>query len=296
MSLPSPNPRDWSHLVLLSFMWGTSFLFTRIALGTLPPVTVVAARLVLGAVVLLGLLRVAGHRLPRGTTIWVWYFVLGLLGNALPFTLITWGQERIDSGLAAILLAVMPLGTLVLAHLFVAGESMTRAKTAGFCIGFAGLVVLVGPDALRELGGGSSSIGRQLAVVAGALCYSANAIVARRLPPHAAVVNTAGSILMATLLMVPIALIVDRPWTLGASVEVAVALGWLGIVSTAVASVVYFRIIASAGPTFLALINYLIPLVAVVGGMVVLGEELPPHALVALAIILGGIGVSQRSR
>jgi drug/metabolite transporter (DMT)-like permease len=293
---PSPTSRDWGHLLLLSLMWGTSFLCTRVGVTAWPATSVVAARLLLGVVVLVAVLRASGYALPRDAALWRRYLVLGLLGNAIPFSLITWGQAGIDSGLAAILLAIMPLGTLVMAHVAIEGEHMTRARAGGFVVGFLGLVLLVGPAAVRRLGGEASELPHQLAVVAGALCYSANAIVARRLPPTHALVNTTASVGMATLIMVPIAIVRDRPWTLPCSLETSLAIGWLGVVSTAAATVVYFGIIASAGPTFLSLTNYLIPIVAVVLGVVALGEDLSPRAIAALAVILAGIAISQRQR
>ena len=294
--VPPPTTRDWLLLLLLSFMWGTSFLATRVTVLAWPATTVVAARLLLGLLVLLVVLRASGHALPRDGAAWGRYLLLALLGNVVPFTLITWGQGGIDSGLAAILLAVMPLGTLVLAHFTIEGERMTPARTAGFTIGFLGLVLLVGPAALRRLGGDPSTLAHQLAVIGGALCYSANAIVARRLPAAPALVNTTASVGVATAIMVPIALGLDRPWTLPVTAATGLAIAWLGVVSTAVAIVVYFAIIASAGPTFLALTNYLIPIVAVVAGVVGLDEELAPRAIVALVVILSGIAVSQRQR
>jgi drug/metabolite transporter (DMT)-like permease len=296
VSLSPPTTRDWLHLLALSLMWGTSFLCTRVTVMAWPPTTVVAARLLLGVLVLLLVLRASGHVLPRDGASWGRYLVLALLGNAIPFTLITWGQSGIDSGLAAILLASMPLGTLVLAHFTIEGEGMTRARTIGFLVGFLGLVLLVGPAALRRIGGDPSELRYQLAVVGGALCYSANAVFARRLPPTHALVNTTASVGVATLIMVPLALALDRPWTLPMSPVTLAAIGWLGVVSTAVATVVYFAIIASAGPTFLSLTNYLIPIVAVIVGVVALGEELSPRALVALVVILAGIAISQRQR
>jgi drug/metabolite transporter (DMT)-like permease len=296
VSPPPPTSRDWGHLLLLSFMWGTSFLCTRVGVTAWPATSVVAARLLLGAGVLLAVLRASGHALPRDPASWRRFLVLALLGNAIPFSLITWGQAGIDSGLAAILLAIMPLGTLVLAHFTIEGERMTPARVGGFVVGFLGLVLLVGPAAVRRLGGEASELPHQLAVVAGAFCYSANAIFARRLPPTHALVNTTASVGVATLIMVPIALVRDRPWTLPVSLETSLAIGWLGVVSTAAATIVYFGIIASAGPTFMSLTNYLIPIVAVVLGVTALGEELSPRAIVALAVILAGIAISQRPR
>jgi drug/metabolite transporter (DMT)-like permease len=288
-----PTAYDWTLLGLLVAMWGTSFLFTKIAVASIPPATLVAARLAIAALMLTALASVAGLSLPPAGAIWARFFSLGLVGNALPFFLISWGQERIDSGLAGILMAIMPLATLVLAHFWVRGERMTRRRLAGFGLGFAGIVVLTGPEALLQLGGAATDIARQLAVLGGALCYAVNAIMARRMPPMHVLVVSAGVTITASALMVPVAVIADVPWRLSPSALSAAAAVWLGVVSTATATIVYFRIITAAGPTFLSLINHLIPVVALVSGVVVLGEQPPLSSLTALVIILSGIALSQ---
>lgn len=291
---PQPTIKDWIALVLLSFMWGTSFLFTKIALEQLRPATVVTFRLGLGAVVLLAVLYWRGAPLPRGRWLWIHLLALSALGNTLPFQLIAWGQQSIDSGLAAMLIAWMPLGVLVLAHFFVPGESMTTARTAGMLLGFAGVAILVGPDALWRIGGDSAAMLSQAAMLAAALCYAVNAVLARHLPPGDVAVHTAATVSLAAMTMLPVGA-ADGLAAAGAlSWRAIFALAWLGIVSTALATILYFRIIASAGPTFLSLINYLIPPIAIVAGALVLGERPAPSSLLALAIILVGIGVSQR--
>ncbi|UCE86807.1 MAG: EamA family transporter [Deltaproteobacteria bacterium] len=284
---------DWTRLMALVFIWGTSFLLNRIAVEGVPPTTVVAGRVVIAAIALRATVFAAGLALPPRGRIWLHFLVMALLGNAIPFFLITWGQERIDSGLAGILMAVMPLTTLVLAHFFVDGERMTGRRATGFAIGFVGLVVLMGPDALRALGGSASDVARQAAVLCGALCYAANTIVARKLPGTQPLVASAAVMLLASAAMVPAAVVVDAPWRLAPRPESVASVVWLGVVSTAAATILYFSVIASAGPTFLSLINYMIPLVAVLAGVAVLGEEPTGRALAALLLILAGVGLSQ---
>jgi drug/metabolite transporter (DMT)-like permease len=276
-------------------MWGTSFLFTKIALEQLQPVTVVTFRLGLGAVVLLAMLWWRDSPLPRGGRLWLHLLVLSALGNTLPFQLIAWGQQSIDSGLAAMLIAWMPLGVLVLAHFTVPGETMTAAKGAGLLLGLLGVAILVGPDALQRIGGDRVAILSQLALFAAAASYAVNAILARHLPPGDAAVHTAATVSLAALTMLPVGAtdgIADLPHL---TPRTAFALAWLGVASTALATVLYFRIIASAGPTFLSLINYLIPPIAIIAGALVLGERPAPNSLIALAVILIGIAVSQRA-
>jgi drug/metabolite transporter (DMT)-like permease len=288
-----PTAGDWALLLTLVLIWGTSFMLTKIAVATVPPATVVAGRLAISAGVLLALLRAAGLTLPAGRRIWLHFLALAVVGNALPFFLISWGQERIDSGLAGILMAVMPIATLVLAHFLVPGDRLTWGRSAGFLLGFAGIVILTGPAALGELGGNRGTFGRQLAVLGGALCYAANTIIARRLPPLNVMVVTAAVMAAASAAMIPVAIAADAPWHPPEPLSVA-AVAWLGLVSTALANVVYFRLIASAGPTFLSQINYLIPVVALVAGIVLLGEKPEARAFLALGLVLSGLVLAQR--
>lgn len=294
--MPRRTSTDWILLLILALIWGTSFLFTKVAVHATSPATIVLARVSIGAVTLTILLFAAGLRLPPPGKIWVQFLALGIMGNALPFFLITWGQHGIDSGLAGILMAIMPLATLLLAHYFVDGEHMTAQTAVGFVAGFAGIVVLMGPGTLQRLGGDRSDVGHQAAVLAGALCYAVNVVLARRLPPTHVLVVSATTLTAATLVM--LAVLTAQGHSLSAMLPTQRSLPsvlWLGFVSTAAATLIYFRIIASAGPTFLSLINYLIPVIAVIAGIWLLGEELGANALVALALILGGVALSQRA-
>jgi drug/metabolite transporter (DMT)-like permease len=293
--MPRRTSTDWLLLLILSLIWGTSFLFTKVAVHATTPATVVLGRVSIGAVTLTILLFAAGLRFPPAGKIWLHFLALGIMGNALPFFLITWGQHGIDSGLAGILMAIMPLATVLLAHLFVDGEPLTPRTSLGFLAAFAGIVVLMGPEALRELGGGRSDVEHQAAVLAGALCYAVNVVMARRLPPTRALVVSAATLIAATLVMLgALTLQGDGLLAMLPSQRSLPSVLWLGFVSTAAATIVYFRIIASAGATFLSLINYFIPVIAVAAGTLLLGEGLEASALLALALILGGVALSQR--
>jgi len=278
-------------------MWGSSFLFTKIAVTAVPPTTVVAARLVIGAAVLVPGVLLAGRRMPRPGRMWMWFAALAVVGNALPFWLISWGQQRIDSGLAGILMAVMPLATVLLAHWFVEGERLTGPKIVGFVVGFAGVVVLIGPEALLTLGGSGSALVAQLAVLGGAVCYACNAILARRRPASDPLVAAAGMTLVAAVLMTPMAAVVeDVPSNLNLSAGAGLAIAYLGAVATAAATVVFFVLVTAAGPSFMSLINYLIPVWAVGLGMAVLDERPAISAVGALALVLGGIALTEWRR
>ena len=295
------SARDWLMLAALVAMWGSSFMFIKLGIATVPTSTLVAARLILGAMILLIVVYLRGARLPplwplrsNGGRVWGNYAILALLGNCIPFTAITWGQQRTDSALAGILMAVMPLATMVLAHFFVKGEHMTRNRVIGFVVGFAGILVLMGPSALNRVAGQSIATWSQLAILLGALCYAANSVLTRILARGDDVlVASAAMLLIASVMALPIALVVDKPWQVAPSWTSVSAILWLGVGPTAVATVVYFKLIASAGPTFMSLVNYMSPAVAVFLGVSLLGETPGFHAYIALGLILLGIAVSQ---
>ena len=286
----------WLLLLALVAMWGSAFLLTKAAVQAVPPTALVAIRLLLALLVLGGLLLLQAKRLPRDRTQWGFFLAMAVTGNCLPFWLISWGQQRIDSGLAGILMAVMPLTTLVLAHFFVSGERLSPNRALGFLLGFAGIVVLVGPDALLELQGQGTALLSELAVLGGAVCYACNTIIARRRPPSDPIVAAAGVMLVGSAIMLPGSALDRWPEVAALSGGTIAAVGFLGLVSTALATVVYLRLVTAAGPGFVALINYLIPLYAVAGGWLFFDEVPSWSALAALAMILGGIALSERRR
>ncbi|HUP93903.1 MAG TPA: DMT family transporter [Burkholderiales bacterium] len=287
---------EWALLFALVAMWGSSFMFNKLGVATVPPATLVASRLTLGALTMLALLYARGLRLPPLGPIWVAYAALGVIGNAGPFFLITWGQQVVDSALAGILMGVMPLATLVLAHFLVRGERMTASRVVGFVLGFSGIVFLMEPAAVAGLGGATRQVLSQLAILGGALCYAANSVLARLLIKTDFMLAAAGTLLVPAALMLGIALVCDRPWTLEPSFASVASIVWLGVGPTAIATICYFRLISSAGPTFMSLVNYLSPMVAVFLGVTLLGEQPGVSAYAGLALILGGIALTQRRR
>lgn len=285
---------DWLSLLALTGMWGSSFLFTKIAVSALPMETVVSARLGIGALVLLPLMLGLSRPLPRGGRLWLYFVLIALVGNLLPFSLITWGQRFIDSGLAGILMAVMPLATLALAHLFVPGERMTRYRIGGFLLGFCGVVVLIGPEALLAIGGDHGPLLPMLAVLGGALCYGVSAILARLRPASDAVSTAAVVTGLAALMSLPASYNLGVINVAALSASVAGAVLFLGLLSTALSLVIYFRLIQSAGPAFTSQLNYLIPVWAVGIGVLFLNEQPTVAHLGGLGLILGGILLSRR--
>jgi drug/metabolite transporter (DMT)-like permease len=289
--MPARSARDWILLSALAAMWGSAFLFIKLGVATVPPATLVAGRILLGALLLYAALRWQGLTLPRFGRAWAPFALIAFMGNSAPFYLISWGQQTIDSAVAGILMAVMPLTTLLLAHFFVAGERMTLWRTAGFAIGFGGIVVLMGPDALAGL---DSHIVAELAVLAGAICYAANSVLSRRLIAADFLVASTAVMIVATALTLPLALLLDSPWNIRPDAASLASIVWLGIGPTALATILYFKLIATAGPTFMSLVNYISPVVALLAGVVLLGEQPGPRAFAGLALILLGIAVSRR--
>lgn len=288
---PTASPRDLALLLLLSAIWGGSYTLIKLALPTVPPVTITAGRMVVAAALMLIVLGLRGERLPARLRNWAPFVVTGLIGNALPFTLINWGETRIDAGLAAILTGVMPLGTVLLAHIFTADERFTAWKGAGLAAGFAGLVVLVGGDALEGLGG---PVLAQLAVIGAAMCYATSTVYARCLRGVPPTVTATATLVTASVAMVPASIVVDAPWTLRPDAIAVAAIVLLGLGATAGGMLIFFVLVNSAGATVTALVNYLVPLMGVMWGWLVLAETPSWQALVALALIFLGIAAINR--
>jgi drug/metabolite transporter (DMT)-like permease len=284
----------WLLLLALVAMWGSAFTMTGIAVRGFTPATLVTARLAIAAPLLTALVLLRrGERFPAQRRFWLFSAALALAGNCVPFWLISFGQQRVDSGLAGILMGIMPLTTMVLAHFFVRGERLNGTKAAGFLLGFVGLIVLIGPAALLQLRGEGTALLHQLAVLGGAVCYAINAIVARHRPPADPLIAAAGVMLMGSLLMLPVGGPAVRAELAGAPAGPLAALLALAVVATAIATVVFLKLVAVAGPSFTSFINYLIPVWALLMGMIFLGEEPAPATLLALVLILGGIGLSE---
>lgn len=288
MSTGQPGVRDYALLIALAAIWGSSFLFIKLAVIEVPATTVAAARISLAAVVLWIVARMAGQELPRDKAVWCAILMAALTGNAVPFTLIGWGEERIDSGLAAILMATMPLTTIVLAHMFTSDEKMTLRKVVGVSLGLLGLIVLMGPERLAQLGGDAL---RELAVTGAAICYGINALIAKRLIhlPRRAV--AAAMMVVSALIMIPASIVVDRPWTVEPSSTALWSVLLLGVVHTAVATLLLFVIVKRQGASFFSQINFLVPLFGVLWGALVLAERPSANAYIALVLILTGIAV-----
>ncbi|SOC94094.1 Threonine/homoserine efflux transporter RhtA [Rhizobium sp. AN5] len=280
---------EWGMLVALSLLWGGSFFFIGIAVKELPPVTIVTLRVSLAATALLIVCRIMGLHLPRQWAVWRAFFGMGLLNNIIPFCLIVWGQTHIASGLASILNATTPLFTVIVAHFLTVDEKMTGNKLAGVLIGFAGVATMIGPAAF---GGAISGLWGQIAILGAAISYSFAGIFGRRfkamgVPP---LMTATGQISSSTLMLIPAALLIDKPWTLAMpSLGTWGALIGIALLSTALAYLIFFRILATAGATNLALVTFLIPVSAILLGSLILGEQLEIKHFAGMAMIAAGL-------
>ena len=280
-------PRAWAELLLLATIWGGSFISNRLALNEVPVLTTVAFR-VAGACILLWVyVRLRRLPVPRSPRIWLAFLVMGLLNNALPFTLITWGQLTIPSGLAAIVNASTAIFGVLVAALAFRDERLTARRLTGVLLGFAGVAVAIGLHALTTLNLASLP---QLALVAAAISYALAAAFARRvlggLPPQVA---AAGMLTGSSLLMLPTALWIDGPPVLTHGAQVWGALGYLAIIATAGAYLLYYRVLGMAGAGNLSLVTLLTAPVAIVMGALILNEALPLRAYAGFALIALGL-------
>lgn len=282
--------REWLMLLTLSLLWGGSFFFVELVVHQLPPLTIVALRVGLAAMTLWTYAVAIGLRMPRSPKIWLAFLAMGLLNNVVPFTLIVWGQTHIASGLAAILNATTPLFTVVVAGAFLADERPTPIKFVGVAIGLSGVVLMIGPKALGGLG---ADVLAQLAILGAALSYAFAGVFGRRfkamgLSPN---ITAAGQVTASSAVLVPIALVFESQANLPEldMTPLAAIIG-LAVLSTAVAYVLYFRLLASAGATNLLLVTFLIPVSAILLGSLVLRESLETIHFIGMALI--GLGLA----
>jgi len=286
----SMGASEWAMLITLSLLWGASFFFNGVAVLSLPTFTIVVARVVIAAVILHLALRASGLRMPRDAALWRTFFAMAFINNVMPFSLIVWGQSHIASGLAAIVNATTPLFTVMIAHVFTSDERLTRGRLAGVIIGLSGVAVMIGLDALRALG---VNVVAQLSVLCGAMCYATAAVFGRRFRSmNITPMQTAtGQTTAASAILLPVVLIVDQPWTLPIPGPGTIAaLFAVAALSTALAYVLYFRLLASAGATNVLLVTFLVPVVAILLGTLFLGEVLQPQHLLGMALI--GLGLA----
>lgn len=287
----SMRPLDWGMLIVLSTFWGGSFLFVGIAVSDFPAITIAFLRVVIGTMFLWLVLFSMRLKMPTKPKLWAAFLVMGAINGAIPFSLIAWGQSHIASGLASILIAVTPLFAVVGAHFTTSDERMTAGRFAGVVIGLLGVIVLIGPEVL---GGFGTSLLAQLAIVLAAMLYASASIYGRRfskqgVPP---LVIATGQVSASIILLLPMVVLIDKPWQLAPPSAISwAAIGSLGIISTGVAYLIYFRILATAGATNLMLVNFLVPITAIVLGILVLNEVLLTQHVVGMLLIAAGLAL-----
>lgn len=287
-----PNTHDWMVLFALTIFWGTAFLFNELALRTFPPTVLVAVRTGTAALILVLAVHFSGLRLPTPNRRWGPIAVVAVLGTLAPFNLIAWAQQHISSSLTAVLMAIMPLFVITLSHFFVPGQRLNAYRVVGFAVGFAGVVLVIGPD-LTGLGASNTVIWGMLAALAAALSYAAGSVFARRIEGDDPLILAAGTLLISATFSSALALpdLGRIQWPV--AVEAAVAVIVLGVIATGLSTVLFFRLIQGPGPAFLSIVNYLVPAWAVLVGVVVLSESLTSAMLGGLAFILAGIAISE---
>ncbi|HEX2580458.1 MAG TPA: DMT family transporter [Dongiaceae bacterium] len=277
---------DYGLLCLLSVVWGSAFVFIKVAGESIDPLMLATLRVAIGGAALALLALVRGRAWPRKLATWGRLFFLGIVGNALPFMLVAWGERYVESALAAIIMGLIPLGVLVIAHFTTHDEKWRPSQALAVALGFAGIVTMVGWDALGGLG---SNVFGQCVILGAACSYSFYGVTSKKLEPVAPEVGVAGMLLMASLVMIPLTLVFSG----GAAVEwrwVGPML-WLGIVCTGGGNLLFLMLLRRTGANFVSLNNYLVPLVGLIGGAVALGERPGPNALLALTLILAGLAL-----
>lgn len=287
------TPTDWALFALLSFLWASAFAMTKVAVGGLPAGLIVFARLALGAGIMFAIMAARGERFPplSDRAAWGTMAAMGLIGTAAPFYLLTIAQKDIDSALAALLISSTPLFVAGLAHFRFADEKMTWNKALGIAVGFFGVGVLLGPDAMDGLG--NSSLIAQLLVLAGGLCYSINTIIARGAPAISPSVLPAGFLGFAAMASLPMALFADYSTMDPTPAQIASVIG-LAALPTAGAGWLLMFLIARTSATFISLTGYAIPIFAAGIGAAFLGEHIGWDMALALALILAGVWLAQR--
>ena len=285
------TPLEWTLLVILSMLFGSSFFYIGVAVKEVPTFTIVVVRVAIAAVILLAVMRVMGTRMPTDRRLWAAFFALALLNNVIPFSLIVWGQGHVASGVASILNASTPLFGVVVAHRFTSDERMTPGRVIGVVIGLIGVTVMIGFSAFQDLG---LDLLAPLAIVGATLSYALASVFGRRFRRYGVspMTTAAGQLTASSIVLIPVVLIIDQPWTLPVpGTETIGALIALGALSTALAFVLYFRILATAGANNVLLVTFLLPITAVLLGVLVLDEVLLARHIPGIALIGLGLAV-----
>jgi drug/metabolite transporter (DMT)-like permease len=283
-----PTRTDWLTLLALGFMWGTSYVFIKLGVQTLPTFTLIAARLGIGLALLASVVAIAGERLPREPRIYGHLVVMSVVNIVLPFALITTAERSVDSALAAVLNGAVPLFVIVLAALFLPDEPLTVNRLVGLGVGYLGVIVLVS----RSLGASGSTLTSELGLVLSTVSYGAGAVYARRnmrgIPPMIPALFQVG---FAFVIVSVIALVTEQPWNVSWSRDAIVAVVWLGILGSGLAYLANFRLLARVGATRTSLVAYLLPIVGIVSGALMFGEVVDIRIVIGTILIIAGVAL-----
>lgn len=273
-------------LVLLASLWGASYSFIKVGVETIPPITLIAGRTAIAGMVLLAVMAALGLRMPRDLESWRAFMVQACLNSVLPFTAIAWAEQTVDASLATILNSTSPIFIFLFALILNLEGERTWRKFLGVAFGFTGIVLVIGTDALQGL---SRELVSQLVIVGATVCYAGAAVFGRRFSGMPAIIPAAGSMIVGGAVLIPASLIVEQPWTLSVSTDSALALLGLSVLSTALAFVIYFRLLKTLGSVGTAAQAYLRVPIGVALGALVLGETLPLSAWAGMACVIAGV-------
>ncbi|AZO81332.1 MULTISPECIES: EamA family transporter [unclassified Bosea (in: a-proteobacteria)] len=282
----SGHPTDLALLLVLATLWGASYSFIKLGVETIPPLTLIAARTLIAGAILLVIIRWRGLKLPRDPVIWRRFLIQACLNSAVPFTLIAWAETSVDAGLAAILNAGSPIFAFLLSMLLFRAEAAVGRKLFGVAAGMLGVCLIIGVEALSGFG---RELWAQLALVAAAACYGGAALFGRNFKGLDPIMPAAGSLICGAVILIPFSLLVDRPWTLSPSPESIQALLALSVFSTALAFIIYFRLIDRLGTVGTTSVAYLRVPTGVAIGVLFLGERLSATAWGGLALVIVGV-------
>jgi drug/metabolite transporter (DMT)-like permease len=286
------NPRhpnmavELALLVLLATLWGASYTFSKLGVATIPPITLIAARTAIAGVLLLMIMRWRGLKMPRDAATWRRFMFQACLNSVIPWTMIAWGERSLDAGLATILNSTSPIFTFFLTLAITRHETLSVRKLFGVLIGMAGICLIVGVQALGGLG---EQLAAEIAVVVATICYAGAAIFSRGFKGLDPMAPAAGSLLSGAAVLIPVSLVMDRPWTLAPSMSSLLALVGLAVFSTAFAFVIYFRLIQTLGSVGTTAQSYLRVPIGVALGVLFLGESLTETAWIGLGCVFVGV-------
>jgi len=283
----SPNIAfELALLLLLATLWGASYSFIKLGVATIPPITLIAARTSIAAGLLLAIIRWRGVRMPRDAATWWRFLFQACLNSVIPWTLLAWGERSLGAGPSTILNSTSPIFTFFLTLAVTRHEAPTGRKLFGVAVGMAGICMIVGVQALSGLG---EQLTAQIVIVLAAICYAGAAIFSRGFAKLDPIAPAAGSLISGAAILIPLSLVIDRPWTITPSTGSLLALLWLSVFSTAFAFVIYFRLIQTIGPVGTTAQAYLRVPIGVALGVVFLGESLTSTAWIGLACVVAGV-------